>query len=96
MTLPTYIEAMKPQKSCGSLLDQQRARRHAVHHHGGQQQRGDRPAGHAERQHGHEGAGGRRVVGRLRARHAGHRALAELLRVLRDLALDRVGDEASR
>ena len=28
------MEAMKPQKSSGSLLDQQRARRHAVDHHG--------------------------------------------------------------
>ncbi len=62
-------------------------------HHGSQEEGGHGHAGDPEGEHGHEGARGRRVVRRLRARHPGHRAAPELLGVLRHLALDGVGDE---
>ena len=74
-------------------MNEQRSRRHAVDHHGGEEEGGHGHAGDAEGEHGHEGARGCRVVRRLRPRHPGHRAAAELLRVLRHLAFHGVGDK---
>src|SRR6185437_3527794 len=92
ITLPTYIEAMKPQKRRGSCW---------IRSGPGvtpctimaASSRGHRHAGNAQGQHRHEGARGRRVVRRLRPRHPRHRAAPELLRAPRDLPLDRVRHE---
>ena len=65
----------------GMIVDQRRARRHAVDQQRRDQHRGHRPGRDAERQHRHERAGGGGVVGRFRSGDAGHRALAELLRM---------------
>ena len=78
----------------GMLGDELRAGRHAVNEQRRHQHGGHRAGRQAERQHRHEGAGRGRIVGRFRSGDAGDRALAELLRMLGDALLQRVGHEA--
>ena len=85
--------AMKPQNNCGCWRDQQRSGRDAMHDQDCDQDRLHRAERHAERQHRHEGAGGGGVVGGFRAGDAFHRALAEMLRMVREPLLDRIGHE---
>ena len=73
---------------------EQRPRLDAVALEGRQHDRGRRRGRQAERQHRHQHAGRRRVVGGFRAGHALDRAgRAELLLVLRQLLLQRIGEE---
>src|SRR3990170_2623034 len=75
------------------LGDQERPRRDAMDHHRGDHDGGNGPGRNAQGEHGNKGAGGGRVVGRLRAGDPRNRAVTEALRILRKPLLHRVGNE---
>ena len=93
IVLPMKRLAMRAQHELGLRVEQLWPRPDAVALEGAQHDRRCRGGRDAECQQGHETSRSRGVVGRLRARDALDGALAEVLGVLGQLLLHRVGEE---
>ena len=92
--LPTYMEATKPQNTCGCSVTSCGPGAIPLMRSAAISTAVTGPVGRPSASIGHERTGGGGVVGRLRPGDAGHRALAELLGPLRDAPLHGIGEEA--